>query len=102
MTNTVDLEVAITRAAITKKEIASHLGITTMGLYKKINNATEFKASEIVKLVALLNLSLEEREVIFFNFNSDLKSPNGACNQQNSERKRGEIHAKSNYRQASC
>ncbi|CDX00733.1 Lambda repressor-like, DNA-binding domain [Desulfitobacterium hafniense] len=76
MTNTSELEVAIVRAKKTKKEIAKHLGISPMGLYKKINNDTEFKASEISKLVTLLNIEPEERELIFFSQNSDFKSHN--------------------------
>lgn len=66
MTNTLKLEIAITRAGLKKREIASILGITTMGLYKKIHNLSEFKASEILKLVKILNLSTLEREEIFF------------------------------------
>lgn len=46
MTNTLELEIAITRSGLTKQKIAKKLGITTMGLYKKINNLSEFKASE--------------------------------------------------------
>ena len=74
MTNTLELEVAIVRANIKKKELANELGISQMGLYKKINNVTEFKASEISKLTGLLNLNTNEQKVIFFTQNSDLKS----------------------------
>lgn len=67
MTNTLELEIAIKRAGLTKKEIAKKLGISLMGLYKKINNITEFKASEISRLAELLNLTnSEEKEQIFF------------------------------------
>ena len=44
----------------------------TMGLYKKINNITEFKASEIETLVNLLGIS--DVGKIFFNGNVELKS----------------------------
>ena len=68
MTNTLLLEMAIRRAKLTKKEVAHKLGLTFMGLHKKINNVTEFKASEISKLYEILNLtSLEEQQQIFFN-----------------------------------
>ena len=73
MTNTIELEVAIKRSGLTKRELAKRLGISEMGLYKKIHNITEFKASEIAILVKELNiLNMEE---IFFDKKSDLKSP---------------------------
>ena len=66
MTNTLMLEMAIRRAGLTKKEIAKLLGLSAMGLHKKINNITEFKASEITRLYNLLSLSsLEEQQKIF-------------------------------------
>ena len=71
MTDTRLLEIAITRADINKKELAEAIGLSVMGLYKKINNITEFKASEIAKLTALLQLSDAERESIFFTQNVD-------------------------------
>lgn len=76
MTDSIELEVAITRAKLTKQEIASKLGITAMGLYKKINNLSEFKASEIVILSKLLKLTNSQREKIFFTNFVDLKSTN--------------------------
>ena len=70
MTNTIELEVAIKRSGLTKRELAKRLGISEMGLYKKIHNITEFKASEIAILVKELNiLNMEE---IFFDKKSDL------------------------------
>lgn len=65
MTNTVELEVAIKRAGITKRKLAETLGLSEMGLYKKINNITEFKASEIAKLSEILDLP--NKDEIFFN-----------------------------------
>ena len=47
--------------------IANILGITRGALYKKLDNITEFKASEIVLLKKILNLSDKERDDIFFN-----------------------------------
>ena len=68
VTNTLELEVAIKRAGLSKKEVAEHLGLSTMSLHQKINNVREFKASEIAMLYSLLNLnSLEEQQRIFFN-----------------------------------
>lgn len=67
MTNTLLLEMAIRRAKLTKKEAAQRLGLSVMGLYQKINNVTEFKASEINQLYKMLNLStLEEQQQNFF------------------------------------
>ena len=72
MTNTVELEVAIVRAGLTKREVAKRLGLSEMGLYKKINNITEFKASEIEALIEML--SIRDMEKIFFDKNVELKS----------------------------
>ena len=67
MTNTLLLEMAIRRAGLTKKEVARRLGLSIMGLHKKINNLSEFKASEINQLYKMLNLSSLEEQQIFFN-----------------------------------
>lgn len=64
MTNTIELEVAIKRAGFTKRKIAESLNLSDMGLYKKINNITEFKASEISLLCEIL--SIENKDEIFF------------------------------------
>ncbi len=67
MTDSIEFEVALKRAGLTKKEVAKHLGISEMGLYKKINNITEFKASELSKLYDLFKLeSIESQQRIFF------------------------------------
>ena len=57
MTNTLELEIAIKRSGLTKRKIASKMNLSEMGLYKKIHNITEFKASEIDLLTKLLNLA---------------------------------------------
>jgi DNA-binding phage protein len=46
--------------------IARALKLSREGFYKKLNNQTEFKASEIVKMQEILNLSNEQRDKIFF------------------------------------
>lgn len=46
--------------------VARMLGITPNGLRKKIENDTEFKASEIKRMSAILGLSADERDIIFF------------------------------------
>ncbi len=66
MTRTRELEAEIKRAGIKKKDLAKELNISEMGLYRKILNKTEFKASEIVKLSKILNLPNDRRDYIFF------------------------------------
>lgn len=60
----------INRSGKTLVEIAKYLGISREGLYKKLkpleNGGTEFKASEIYKLIECLGLSKEEKDKIFF------------------------------------
>ena len=76
MTDSLLLEIAIVKANLRKKDIAGALGLTPMGLSKKINNVTEFKASEISALSALLRIGKEERDAIFFKVDVELKSTN--------------------------
>ena len=47
MTGSITCELAVTKARISKGAIANALGISRMSLTRKINNVTEFKASEI-------------------------------------------------------
>lgn len=72
VTNTLELEIAIKKSSFTKREIAKRMKISEMGFYKKLNNITEFKASEISKLVEILNIS--NVGSIFFDQEGDLKS----------------------------
>lgn len=66
MTNTLEFEIALLRAGLTKANVTKELGLSTMGLYQKINNLTEFKASEISRLYDLLHLEkLEDQQRIF-------------------------------------
>jgi len=46
--------------------VASKLSLTREALYKKLRGDTEFKASEIAKLVELLKLTSKETKNIFF------------------------------------
>lgn len=50
----------------TMDTLASEMNITRTGLFNKIHNKSEFKVSEIVAISALFNLSLEQKEAIFF------------------------------------
>lgn len=71
MTNTRLLEAKIKAVGLTISAVAERLGITRAGFYKKLNNNSEFKASEISKLSTILSLSDLEREQIFFAFSVD-------------------------------
>ena len=46
--------------------VAQKLGITYQGLLNKMQNKSEFTASEIQILTSLLNLTEKERNKIFF------------------------------------
>lgn len=69
MTNTNLLRKKIDESGYKLRFIASKLGITYQGFLKKINNETEFKASEMQILRELLNLTDAEFEQIFFTLN---------------------------------
>ena len=66
MTNTALLEQYIERSGYKKSFIAQQLGLTTYGFLLKVNNKSEFKASEMTILCKLLNISAEDKEAIFF------------------------------------
>nr|DAP79974.1 MAG TPA: Regulatory protein [Caudoviricetes sp.] len=67
MTDSKELKRAIKESGISVTHIATVLGISRGALYMKIDNVTEFKASEIVVLKKMLNLSDKQRDDIFFN-----------------------------------
>lgn len=66
MTNSKLLKEKISQSGYKMKYIANRLEISYYSLAKKIDNITEFKASEIQAICNLLQLSREEREIIFF------------------------------------
>lgn len=66
MTNTRKLRDEIQSKGLKYTFVAAYLGLTPNGLKKKIENDSEFKASEIKKLYELLELSELERSEIFF------------------------------------
>lgn len=74
MTNSKMLSNEIADSGITITAIAKKIGITREGFYKKLNNETEFKASEISALQKILNLSNQKRDQIFFAKEVELKS----------------------------
>lgn len=66
MTDEKEFEIMLLKHNTTKRKIANLLGISLSGLYNKLSNVSEFKASEIQKIATMLNLTVEEREKIFF------------------------------------
>lgn len=69
MTDSELLKSKIADSGLKQGYIAEIIGLTSYGFAKKINNETEFKASEIKKLCEILHItSLKEKETIFFKF----------------------------------
>ena len=66
MTNTSLLEQYIEKSGYKRSYIAKQLGLTTYGLALKINNKSEFKASEMKTLCELLQIPARDKEAIFF------------------------------------
>lgn len=56
MADTLQLELEIRRSGLSKKDVAKALGLSEQGFLLKLNNKTEFKASEIRKMCELLHL----------------------------------------------
>ncbi len=72
MTNTAKLKAKIVEKGLLQEAVAMQLGITSGTFNYKLNNKTEFKASEIKKLSNILKLTIEEFYSIFFAENVDL------------------------------
>lgn len=66
MTNSELLSEVISEFGITITALSKRIGITREGFYKKLNNETEFKASEISAIQQILQLTNEKRDEIFF------------------------------------
>lgn len=67
MTNTEMLRRIIKESGLKLEYIAAQLEISRFSLSKKIENETEFKASEIQKLCDVLRISSnEDKEAVFF------------------------------------
>ncbi len=76
MTDVELLNEVIEKSGLKISFIAKKLGITRAGFYKKLKNEAEFKASEILILQEVLNLSNLIRDKIFFARKVDFKSTN--------------------------
>lgn len=66
MTNTTLLEDYIKRSGYKKSYIAEQLNLTPYGLNLKINNKSEFKASEMATLCQILKINAKDKDAIFF------------------------------------
>lgn len=66
MTNSARFREAVAESGVKYKFLARSLGITPYGLQKKIENKSEFKASEIYIISEVLSLSEADRNCIFF------------------------------------
>lgn len=66
MTDTKMLRDKINDRGLKYSFVAEQLGLTAYGFQRKVENDSEFKASEIQRLYILLDLSEEERNAIFF------------------------------------
>lgn len=66
MTETKLLKEKIDQSGYKLKFIAKKVGLTYQGLLNKINNHSEFRASEIQKLSEILSLTKDEQISIFF------------------------------------
>lgn len=65
MHDVVKLKSVIDESGMKMNAIASKMGITRAALYLKLNGATEFKISEVLKLAEILHLTDNQRDAIF-------------------------------------
>ena len=66
MTNSKLLRQKIDESGYKLQFVAKKCGLTYYGFMKKVNNESEFKASEIAILKELLDLTYSETDQIFF------------------------------------
>lgn len=66
MVNTSKLKATIVERGMLQEQVAMQLGMTSATFNYKVNNKTEFRASEIKKLAEVLHLTMEEVFAIFF------------------------------------
>lgn len=66
MTDTNALRSIIADSGLKYKAIAEIMGLTPYALQMKIDNKTEFKASEIDTLANTLGMDMQQRDSIFF------------------------------------
>ncbi|MDD7434459.1 MAG: toxin-antitoxin system, antitoxin component, Xre family protein [Peptoniphilaceae bacterium] len=74
MTDVKALKQKIQQSGYRTRFLADSLGLSAQGFYNKVNGKTGFYSNEILILSKLLDLSLKERENIFFNTKVDHSS----------------------------
>lgn len=74
MTNTNEFKAALVRKGMTAGDLAELIGISRQSLSYRMNNIVEFRISEVEKISQILELTLEEKNLIFFE-NQDGKMP---------------------------
>ena len=63
--NRAELRAEIARKGISNRAVAGELNISEQAFYNKMSGASEFKESEIKKLIQILELSAEDVDRIF-------------------------------------
>lgn len=66
MTDTALLRQHINESGYKVGYVAERCGLTVQGFLNKINNKSEFRASEIQEICSLLQIDVTEKEKIFF------------------------------------
>ena len=66
MTDTKLLEEAIKKSGFRRRFISERLSISYQAFLNKVTGRSEFRASEISAMCALLSIDAEDRETIFF------------------------------------
>lgn len=74
MTDVEALKKCIADSGMTIVHIANKSGILRETLYNRMNGNGDFKVSEVCALTRVLNLNRNERDRIFFDEKSELKS----------------------------
>ena len=67
--NRSELRAQIARQGISNRQIARELNISEQAFYNKMSGETEFKESEIKKLVQILGFTAEDVDRIFLSEN---------------------------------
>ena len=66
MTDTKRFKATLVLKGYTLEDLAHEMSMSTATLSYKINNIRQFKVAEIQAIKKILNLSVEERDAIFF------------------------------------
>ena len=66
MTDTNKLKAALALKGMTAGDLADMIGMSRQSIAYKMNNIREFRVKEIIAISEALNLTLEEKEAIFF------------------------------------